>query len=461
MKNLKMFAISLLAFLVMATGVHATGDGCTMPDDDNAGTCTVTLNGDGYRSFGAAWDAAYQNGGTIKLLKEITGGNFGALSKGDIEGSIIVDLDGYKLDLSNTSLSVKANASLKFTGAGEVTTRTLTVANNGTLEVDGNVKLIGKSTSGNTLISTKGIVKINGGAELSAGTTIVDVTAATANVTLNAKVGTRQAPSAAKLIGLSTYAAPAQVGGSNATVTIEGGEYYISDRVLEITKPINVVINNGTLYSTAKAVIYMNTGNVTINNGTLTAAHNTIGAGVFTDTGDEGALTINGGTIASKGYYAVNLLSGKIIPKITNGTFNSGKLNGKQLPAIFITSSLLTGLNNDPEEDVFKSILTGGRYLSAIIGDRANGDATQSAATVQNYVVAEGATVTEDGNYKVINAKVDDPNTGDGTQTAPEETTNPDVPNVPKTNDNILVYASLGLVSALTVGFSAKRKENN
>ncbi len=54
---------------------------------------------------------------------------------------------------------------------------------------------------------------------------------------------------------------------------------------------------------------------------------------------------------------------------------------------------------------------------------------------------------------------VDPSNTGSNANTP--ETTNPDVPNVPKTNDNILVYASLGLVSALTVGFSAKRKENN
>ena len=35
------------------------------------------------------------------------------------------------------------------------------------------------------------------------------------------------------------------------------------------------------------------------------------------------------------------------------------------------------------------------------------------------------------------------------------------IPVSAKTNDNILVYAGLGLVSALTVSFSAKRKENN
>ena len=122
---------------------------------------------------------------------------------------------------------------------------------------------------------------------------------------------------------------------------------------------------------------------------------------------------------------------------------------------IFLLSTVKLG-------SVLKGILSGGRYLNQI-ADIKVVDEKGKTIILTDDLVKEGLTVTEEGNYKVINAqKVDDEqNTGDGTQTTDPGTTNPDVPNVPKTNDNILVYASLGVVSALRVGFSAKRKENN
>ena len=217
-----------------------------------------------------------------------------------------------------------------------------------------------------------------------------------------------------------------------------------------------------------------------VNDGKITAA----GRGIHLF---DGVVTINGGEIVAKTLYAVwadgsskdaklTITNGKVIAlaankyalglwnknatyAISGGTFESR--GAEDMAAIELGTGLLEtkdGKTNVVE--AVKGILSGGRYLNVILANIADGRG--ATVNLTSALVAEGATVTEDGNYKVINAKTDDQqNTGDGEQTTPGDTANPDVPNVPKTNDNILVYASLGVVSALTVGFSAKRKENN
>ena len=156
---------------------------------------------------------------------------------------------------------------------------------------------------------------------------------------------------------------------------------------------------------------------------------------------------------------------------------------------------------------VITPVAAAGKYAVVTIGDEArlyaNAEDTEitldkaydnlvvmSGAAMKKLTVVSGTTVTNgtNGDLVVYEVGADRPivvpaaegdeepvpvtvgvkapedqtgNTGDGANT-PEDGTTGRLPNEPaKTNDNILVYAGLGLVSALTVGFSARRKENN
>ena len=85
---------------------------------------------------------------------------------------------------------------------------------------------------------------------------------------------------------------------------------------------------------------------------------------------------------------------------------------------------------------------------------------------IYDYLVADGYEVATEGDYEIVrkistpaDPEQQNPTVGDGDANDQKPAEN--VPNVPKTGDNILVYASLGLISAVSVGFTAKRKENN
>ncbi len=465
MKNLKMFAISLLAFLVMVTGVHATDTDCIMPEDYDVTTaggkseCAVLVGADHYVSFEAAWKKVSKSGGEITLLKDT---NAGALGSGYAEKNVTINLDKYALTMGNWYLGAKDGATLTITGSADakfISTATTfafeakansKVVINGALTVDYNVDA--------PVVKVSGEAEIVGGAKLKLDNSavVVDLITADAKATLNANVGSidRSGNTLVGAAGLvKTNASSTE---TTPALTIKGGAYYVSGIAIDVQNGLAVNIEDGKIVSTGNIPVQLTTdGSVTISGGTIEAQAADMPA-VYTKGTSVGSLTITGGTLTSAKHYALSMSSKAVKNAISGGTFNGGKSGNRQMPALYINDDVLTGLDDPAVADNFKGILTGGRYLVSIIG----GKGVLSAATVQNYVVAEGATVTDDGDYKVINAKLtdDDQNTGDAN--TPEET-NPNVPDVPKTNDNILVYASLGLVSALSVGFSARRKENN
>ncbi len=478
MKNLKMFAIAVMAFAVMAMGVHATtGDYAKATCSSN---CVASINGTHkYTTFADALSDA-QSGDTIKLLKNVGSSELGTISNNNIAKELTINVAGYTLNLGSNKLNVDDKGTLTITGTkdgkvtnsinggylfevregGSLTTKTVTLLNNGnggnTVYVDG-----GKANIG-------GVVTINNGAGLTRGT-VVTLGAKGGEVSLNATIGTEATSFAGTLIN-----ATAVTEDSAAKVTFEGGEYYLVNSIATIKDGLSVVINGGTfevdgsvnalivnsgsleikggsITADAGTPLLVNGGNVTVSGANTTLTSNT-GAGIYTATSGEGSLTITGGKVTTgknSTYNALHFGNGALTYAISGGEFAAGK---KDVPAIWIDDSLLTGMEEDGEADHFKGMVTAGKFLYSVVGGTVDGE--HNSAAVTNYIVAEGKEVTTEGDYKVVGTgtPADEPGT-----TEPGDTT---IPPVPQTNDNILVYAGLGLVSLASVAFTAKKRED-
>ena len=478
MKNLKMFAIAVMAFAVMAMGVHATtGDyqGATC-----SSSCHAVINGTHqYTTFAAALKDA-QDGDTITLLAADTvsaalTGIQGESAVNPIKKNITVNVNKFKLDLATYPLYVGENGSLTITGTkdGEVTSQAtadaILVADGGSLTIKGALKV--NNTARDLVNVNDGKVTVSDGATLSAVAStgkIVEIGADGATVSLNAKVGTKTSRFSGKVVDTSA------VVDETATITFEGGEYYTSARIVDVAaanEDAVVTINNGTYDVTGAFAFSIANGSLVVKGGVITsddAAINVEGGDVLVSAGTlkctgnhavintqgsgEGSLEITGGqftlTKASQ-YSPLYFGNGELTYAISGGDFAAGK---KDVPAVFVTDTLLTGLDENGLADHFKGMLTGGKYLYSIIGGTADGE--YSSAVVTKYVVGEGLEVRTEGDYKVIGTgtPADEPGT-----TEPGDTT---IPPVPQTNDNILVYAGLGLVSLASVAFTAKKRED-
>ncbi len=506
MKNLKMFAIAIMAFAVMAMGVHATGTGVvnSYPNANEScvstSNCVAEVNGHHYTDFALALTDASANGDTIKLLVSVGATNLGStintVTSTSLTKSVTIDLNGFDLDLRGAKLSVGkdstgAAGTLTIKGAGNVTSvglstgAMISVAEGAKFVTEGEVKLTGIAST--SVIDTKGTVVIGKGTEFAgSGNSFVLVSGNKADVTIDAVVGTKNAPSSVKLVNV-TAAAPGRTTDTVAKVTIAGGEYYLSTSILTVSNRFNAKVDGGLFTVTGKAfevnggslelnsgvtvtstieTVVVNSGDVTIDGASLKS---TTMASVLADnvTPGEGSLTIKTGKIVSDATSPLWLRNAKLTYKIEGATFEGPD----DTPAIYIADAQLTGIKEGGKADNYKSIVTGGKFLYMIVGEAKRSDGAPddySAEDVAKYIVAEGKEVTEEGNYKLVGAgagdKTDEPGeqpgttepgtTGDGNQGPTDNVENPN------TNDNILVYAGLGLVSLASVAFTTRKRED-
>ena len=474
MKNLKMFAIAVMAFAVMAMGVHATSDNGDYTHGNCTTGCVASIGSSKFKYLVDAIGDA-NSGDTIKLLANVsssvglgtTSSVYAFDSSKVLDKELTINIGSHELDLSSAGLFVGENGSLTITGVkgGKVTTAStdlFTVKDGGSVVTKGAIELAA-TTSGAIANVNNGKVAIGDEAKLTFTTNAVVIGANGAEVSLKANAGVKGTPIAAGIL----VDASAVTADSDAKVTIEGGAYYLKN-VMTIPEGLTVVVNAGTFTTSARAfevsggsltinngtvtvsngeAVTLNSGNFTLNNGTIKTT-NTNGAAIYTTTSGEGSLTINGGSVIATNNYALYFTNGELTYKIAAGEFSSKK----DTSAIYIDDTLLEGLE-EGGEDNFKGILTGGKYLYSIVGGTKNNE--HKAAGVVTYIVAEGLEVRTEGNYKVLGNGASLPS--DTPSDEPGDTT---IPPVPQTNDNILVYAGLGLVSLASVAFTTRKRED-
>ncbi len=484
MKNLKMFAIGLAAFAAMTMSVHAEMQKAKdCQDVDGVETCTLS-------------DDSGTISGTVANNKKV-----------------VVIGGGKKINLG--AVTLEKGSSLEIKGAYVTLTDNVTIKNNATLTITDAPKETGSSTKIPALkIASKHTITVNGGTlnvtgnESYSAIVVVEsgkdssivLDKATLNVSDNRGNGMQGANS------LVLTAEDSTINVKNNTSNGLGATFKLENTNINASGNGYAGIIFGKNSSIDETSHVNARGNLTANDDTAKQK-----ADILLDNGDADSAS-EVATINVKGY----IDTGSIAPtKVTWTHTDSGKVSTGKLVVtgnnvkVDKTVDVCSDANN---QKVFSCsgankvtiAADSGEYAIVTIGDEARlyANAENEEITLDkaydNLVITENATMkkltvvsgTEVTNEKTtelvvyeagaerpivvpakeegkdpvavtvgVKAPDDQPgNTGDANTPG---TTNPDVPNVPKTNDNILVYASLGLVSALTVGFTARIKENN
>ncbi len=486
MKNLKMFAIAVMAFAVMATNVHAIdcGAGSVAKSETYCYTSTQLTQSS------AAADALYDDN-VITLLDDVTLSADMVISK-----DITIDLGDNNSITFDASHGFVVSGKLTIKGEGEINSNTsatkslITVSGGGSLSVEGNVKL---NYTANTANLTTPAITVNAPASTS-NTTVTF--ASTVNVTSNgyglAVLGTSAPKVTVNMAGTwDTKGYVAKVNGtvgyasSNAPIinvnegkyTSEGTALYASGYAIWNIKAGEV---KGAQALEAKSGIVNISGGKLMATGATSGSPSVTGSHALTNGNainvvrggahyvDVKRLTINitGGDISSDKGYAMYIkdlrADGKI--NVDGGSLTSGKDSDGQLAAIKIDDATPADAKAFIEHHA--DMVTGGEFAGDVFARTQIATNTYATPADLAATLVEGEINTNGGNTTVgDNTDDQQGNTGDNANTpgtTPDDGTTGRLPDQPaKTNDNILVYAGLGLVSALTVSFSAKRKENN
>ncbi len=481
MKNLKMFAIGLVAMIAAIPSVLALnvsdadsldacitlGGECTLADDitvDDAdsydliayekkvvidlGGHTLTLAKGSYITVMEGGELAIKNGTVIQKFKgdiaafEVMGGTLktekliikvtGAVDNGDIPHAFW--LSGEPGDVAN--LVVSADTTVTVTnGYGLVVSTSTNADLNGTWET-------GNSTITHDNFADKDtIVVINGGSYTSTSATNPTIDIKQGNFTINGGSFVSEKQDAVHIYSVKNQ--------KNQTVKIAGGYF-------EAKNPNKSPIWADAITGFMTKGIFKKTTNSAFINAYPT----------YLAEGIKGVKTANGDILVGKPY---KVTVGKLTVTANTTETSLGYTKPASFEAIegekvnlLAKFDLSKGIN--PKDLNYrygvKYTITNASTKEVVTGlDEFTMPASDITIDLELAEVRKDAEVGEAKPTDVT--PVDPSNTGDGTQTTDPGTTNPGVPNVPKTNDNILVYASLGVVSALSVGFSAKRKENN
>lgn len=240
----------------------------------------------------------------------------------------------------------------------------------------------------------------------------------------------------------STYSPITNLG----TLTIEGGNYTISDSFYIVRNEGTATINGGTFTSTATDTSMI--GNIryvddtvtpilTIEDGTFTAVSNVI------KNNENSEVTINGGTLTSENAFALDNSAVAVV--------NGGDLTSTN------NSAIRNIINNTDGSETSLKVADTVNLTSG--SDKANYtiyDATLAVDVTDNYEV----TVDEEGNVvftENVEPEVPTDEVPTDTETPSEEIENP------STNDNILTYAVLGGVSLVVIlgaSLFLKRRSN-
>ncbi len=515
MKNLKMFAIALLSMLVMVSGVHAAEENpCAdinaktkvyVSIDGEAGTChadfsdVIPKNADDYKNV------------TIKLY-----GTVGASELTIAPGkNVTLDLNGYNVTATATTFKVGANGSLtvKSEKSAKISSSTnnIFLVDGGKLTVDGNVTLESTATKVDAS-AKKAMIAVKGNeesdkTEVNIGKNVTVTSKAGAGLIIYSDNSTDGEPKTGESTGvvanlagtwktkLYTVSVHGQVeeGSNNPVINVSEGKFTSSDTVAFYASGYGEWnIDGGEI--TGKDAFKYRTGKVVIEGdakltGTGKVAEKPDGTSRGTTAGaafnfseddrdpiDKEASTnvkLNGGTFKSENDYAiyfeslVHVKDGDKVIEINGGTYSS---KGSRAAIGFAPSSEKIG---DADAEAFlenhEGFVKGGEFangIATVLGSYPTSTIAETLTKGTEFKTDENGNIVVGNGAKAPEQNPDDQgNTGDDANTPgtiPEDGTTGRLPDEPaKTNDNILVYASLGLVSALTVGFSAKRKENN
>ena len=495
MKNLKMFAIAVMAFAVMATGVRAAVT-CTNASYSN------TVDGElkCYTSFSTALTEA-KIGDTIKL----EGDSEGVVTETTaivINKNVNIDLNGKTLKLDG-AIGITVNSGYKLTlkGTGKVENTTsantslITVQAGATLKVDDSVNLVNnEDNAGNTAIDASA-VRVESNNTANKTTVVFGKDVVVTSKLHGLVVGGGSTLATAKNIDITmrgTWTADVYV------VKVNGYITYQSSNPVKIAIPEGTYTSNGAsaLYASGYAewdidnptvkgsqAVTVRSGKVDISGGTFEATTSTNGAGTHDGSSNHAIAILGNEAVAGNSsyndpkYIDVKISGGAFTAKtddsyaiyigeinddtklaISNGTFTSGKdsVEETQLPAMFInTNSLQTMLEKHDD------IITGGTFTGGLVDEIEYDGKKYEPADVQAKLV-KGEVNTEGGNTTVGTpsdegqqpGSTEPGTTGDGNQGSTENVKNPE------TNDNILVYAGLGLVSLASVAFTAKKRED-
>ncbi len=437
MKNLKMFAIAVMAFAVMAMGVHATD-------------YEAKLGSDSYETLKAAiTEANNKKSGEITLLKEV------ALSEAltiNEDTNVTLNLNGFNITMSSNG-AVTVNGTLTIKGSAEITSDLdaymFTVAEDATLKIDGvdakNVLEISNTKS--SAATAKGLFDVKGSLVVGDYVKMTATELPLANVSHGAILDLSGEFTANK--GLFTLpSADPEAKTEAAVININGGKITATES-LKVDKKVVLNVKGGTL--TATAGIELADGVLNISGGTVKSGASAAEVIKVTGEAKTAKLTISNGEVVSgkNDAPALNLENREATYALTGGKVTGGK---KADGAIKLSD---TFLEEDEDGKITpEAFITGGTYSPAVVGDTKVGQGVRDAEKVVEAIVS-GTTSKDEAGNTVVGTTAQEPE-----QQNPEDPGDTTIPPVPQTNDNILVYAGLGLVSLASVAFTAKKRED-
>lgn len=290
-------------------------------------------------------------GGTTLTAGSLIVTNSNSLGTGDLTFNAGSLRSNTSVSLSN-DYSLSANSTingsedLTLSGAGDLTTRVLTVSNTantvsltGVLSNTSSAGRIVKSSNGALLLS--GSNTFDGGITLTAGTIIVGNAQALGTGTFTFNGGALQSDAAYTVTNNYTFSNSSTINGSNDLAL--SGTGALTTRVLTISNTAGTVSLTGVLSSTSTAgrisktgagTLFLSgnntfTGGVTVSAGTLIVGHeNALGTG---------GLTLSGGALQSNDTYTLS----SNVSLTTNSTIN-GSNNLTLSGAVALTNDTLT-----------------------------------------------------------------------------------------------------------------------
>ncbi len=506
MKNLKMFAISLLAFLVMASGVHAA---TTCDAEKYVAGATVDGKSTCYADMTNLISAIEAEDSKVTEVV-LTGKTDTSLSDElNISTELTLDLNGADLTIAESGQIVVENkGSLTIKGAGsEITSSQVAtvfvVKAGGSLSLDGekdNALVISNTATASN--NGKALFDVRGGktTELTIGE--------------NVEVST-------KGVGIGVYpenginnSGEARGVTVNANGTWETEDYVIQvyGRVTKSSNPAIINVAGGSYKSTKSFGFYasgyaewnISAGTIegsdamVVRSGDINISGTAVLNGLSTSRNDLDSLHSEAATGSAlrlsdddrspvgdtNKVMDINITGGKFTTeydegyalyiddkvetapvKIGGGEFTSGD---EELAAIHVKDMAFINAH--------ESMITGGLFNNPIVGDvkGTGGDSgvyvdAANTLTKGTEIKNENGIITVGSGSNIPNDPEKNPddqtgNAGDqtgntGDANTPSDGTTGRLPDEPaKTTDNILVYASLALVSALSIKFTNKKR---
>ena len=498
MKSLKMFAIAVMAFAVMATGVHAANPIKGVKNTAGYADLKACLTAPGETKCTLTATTNLDATGNVTVSKDMTivTDGFGLSINHDltIDEGVKLTISGgnVKFNTASVKVTLKDGSTLLVTGNDSKAYNPVTISANVTFDVKDNATLSvsdnAKTKTGGLVVDANGtgstinlsyahlIINNNSGNGMQAAevlTVVADHSDITANnntsggisadftLTHNSTVSATGNGYSGVVLGTTSV---------DSTSTIEASDNLkstdpIVNKKADILLQGATTVNGGTIKggSVAPITVTWNNHVGTIgNNAALNVSGNNVS---FTELKKvceaQGALTCTDGVDISTKIHAINTKSAVIKVGKTGYVYGTAEevTTDNTVDEVVVTEGAAISKVSVANGTKITNMSTTRSVLAHITGENSLVEIPKATTNEDGDVVP--ATTTLGTRPAEDTPGTGDQNTGDDANTPADGTTGrlPDEP--AKTNDNILVYAGLGLVSALAVSFSAKRKENN